>query len=44
MPEFIAMNLFLLSATNTFKAFDFNKTGQIALNFGQFVYASANCR
>ena len=44
IPEYVALNLFLLSARNTFAAFDFNKTGVISLNFGQFIYASANCR
>ena len=44
IPEFIAMNLFLVSARNTFTAFDFQKLGQVHLNFGQFVYAAANCR
>mmetsp|Transcript_540 Transcript_540/g.1250 ORF Transcript_540/g.1250 Transcript_540/m.1250 type:complete len:327 (-) Transcript_540:2182-3162(-) len=44
MPEFIAMNIFLKSASNTFRAFDFQRSGQIALNFGQFIYAAANTR
>ncbi|WZN66831.1 hypothetical protein HKI87_16g84020 [Chloropicon roscoffensis] len=44
IPEYIALNLFLLSARNTFAAFDFQRTGVINLNFGQFIYASANCR
>ena len=44
IPEYIALNLFLLSARNTFAAFDFQRTGVINLNFGQFIYATANCR
>ena len=44
MPEYIAMCLFLVSARNTFAAFDFQKTGVISFNFGQFVYAAPNCR
>ncbi|QDZ24869.1 hypothetical protein HOP50_15g74120 [Chloropicon primus] len=44
IPEYIALSLFLLSARNTFAAFDFQRTGVITLNFGQFIYATANCR
>lgn len=44
IPEYIALNLFLLSARNTFAAFDFQRSGVVNMNFGQFIYATANCR
>lgn len=40
--EFLALTLFLRSATATFKAFDAGGTGMVHLNFNQFLYASAS--
>jgi hypothetical protein len=42
LPEFLAMTLFLRSATATFNAFDQPGTGIIHLNFNQFLYGAAN--
>jgi hypothetical protein len=42
LPEFLALTLFLRSATATFNAFDNTRTGVIQLNFNQFLYAAAN--
>lgn len=42
LPEFLAMTLFLRSATATFNAFDQQRTGMISLNFSQYLYAAAN--
>jgi Ca2+-binding EF-hand superfamily protein len=42
LTEFLALTLFLRSATATFNAFDPNRTGFISLNFGQFLYACAH--
>lgn len=44
LPEFIAMTLFLRSATATFQAFDQQRTGRINLDYNQFIYACANTR
>lgn len=42
LPEFLALTLFLRSATATFNAFDQQRTGIIHLNFNQFLYSAAN--
>ncbi|GLI59085.1 hypothetical protein VaNZ11_000766 [Volvox africanus] len=42
MQEFMALTLFLRSATETFKAFDPADTGVVHLNFTQFLYAAVN--
>ena len=42
LAEYIAMTLFLKSASATFKAFDPRKTGSIGVDFNQFLYAAAN--
>ena len=42
IAEYIAMTLFLQSASATFEAFDQQKRGTVTLNFNQWVYASAN--
>eukprot|EP01025_Chloroclados_australasicus_P045804 TRINITY_DN5038_c0_g1_i2.p3 TRINITY_DN5038_c0_g1~~TRINITY_DN5038_c0_g1_i2.p3 ORF type:complete len:170 (-),score=17.21 TRINITY_DN5038_c0_g1_i2:344-853(-) len=44
MEEFIAMTLFLKSASAVFTAFDRDGSGSIALDYNQFIYAAANCR
>jgi hypothetical protein len=43
LAEFLAMTLFLRSATATFNAFDKDRKGVIALTFPQFLFASAHC-
>lgn len=42
LAGYIAMTLFLKSASATFRAFDPNRTGYINLDFSQFLYAAAN--
>lgn len=42
LPEFLALTLFLRSATATFNAFDQQRTGVVHLNFNQFLYSAAN--
>ena len=42
IAEYIAMTLFLQSASATFEAFDQQKRGNVTLNFNQWIYASAN--
>jgi hypothetical protein len=42
LTEFLALTLFLRSATATFNAFDSGRTGVVRLNFNQFLYACAN--
>lgn len=42
LHEFLAMTLFLRSASATFKAFDPQSSGTVQLNFNQFLYASAS--
>ncbi len=42
LTEFLALTLFLRSATATFNAFDPGRSGFIHLNFNQFLYACAN--
>lgn len=42
IAEYIAMTLFLQSASATFEAFDQQKRGTVSLNFNQWIYASAN--
>jgi len=41
MAEYIAMSIFLQSCSRTFKAFDPQGTGQISLDYNQFVFAAA---
>ncbi len=41
--EFLALTLFLRSATSTFKAFDPSNAGTVTLNYSQFLYATVNC-
>lgn len=41
--EFLALTLFLRSATSTFKAFDPSNTGSVTLSYSQFLYATVNC-
>ncbi|GAB4817232.1 hypothetical protein N2152v2_004278 [Parachlorella kessleri] len=42
MAEFVAMSVFLQSASATFRAFDSQQTGRITMDFSQFVYACSN--
>ena len=42
IAQYIAMTLFMQSASATFEAFDQQKQGVISLNFNQWIYASAN--
>lgn len=42
LPEYIAMTLFLQSASATFRAFDPQQQGQITLTFDQWIYAASN--
>ena len=42
IAEYIAMTLFLQSASATFEAFDRQKKGSITLDFNQWIYATAN--
>lgn len=42
IAEYIAMTLFLQSASATFEAFDQQKRGTVTFNFNQWIYASAN--
>lgn len=42
IAEYIAMTLFLQSASATFEAFDQQNRGNVTLNFNQWIYASAN--
>jgi len=42
IAEYIALTLFLQSASATFKAFDQQKKGVVTLNFNQWIYATAN--
>ena len=42
MAEYIAMTLFLQSASATFEAFDNQQQGTVTLNFNQWIYATAN--
>lgn len=42
IAEYIAMTLFLQSASATFEAFDRQKKGAITLDFNQWIYATAN--
>lgn len=39
LTEFLALTLFMRSATATFNAFDANRVGNITLNFNQFIYS-----
>lgn len=41
---YIAMTLFIRCAANAFQAFDAGRTGRVALDFSQFIYAASNCR
>lgn len=43
LTEFLALTLFMRSATATFNAFDANRAGTITLNFNQFIYSCAHC-
>ncbi|KAI8464585.1 MAG: EF-hand [Monoraphidium minutum] len=43
LAEFLALTLFLRSATATFNAFDPQRTGTIKVSFNQFLFASAHC-
>lgn len=40
LTEFLALTLFMRSATATFNAFDANRVGTITLNFNQFIYST----
>ena len=42
IAEYIAMTLFLQSASATFEAFDQQRQGVVTLNFNQWIYATAN--
>lgn len=42
LTEFLALTLFLRSATATFNAYDPQRSGMVHLNFNQFLYAAAN--
>ncbi|DBA93267.1 hypothetical protein WJX79_000408 [Trebouxia sp. C0005] len=42
ISEYIALTLFLQSASATFEAFDQQKKGVVTLNFNQWIYATAN--
>lgn len=42
IAEYIAMTLFLQSASATFEAFDRQRKGAITLDFNQWIYATAN--
>ena len=44
LTEFIAFSLFLRCAADSFKAFDFQRSGTVSLSLNQFIYAAANCR
>ncbi|KAK9821250.1 hypothetical protein WJX74_001723 [Apatococcus lobatus] len=44
LAEYMAMTLFLRSASATFTAFDTQRTNSIHLDFNQFIYACANSR
>eukprot|EP00879_Flechtneria_rotunda_P002558 GHRR01002757.1.p1 GENE.GHRR01002757.1~~GHRR01002757.1.p1 ORF type:complete len:174 (+),score=50.96 GHRR01002757.1:213-734(+) len=43
LTEFLALTLFMRSATATFNAFDSNRAGTISLNFNQFLYCAGHC-
>lgn len=43
LTEFLALTLFMRSATATFNAFDASRAGTINLNFDQFLYCAAHC-
>ncbi|GBF91885.1 hypothetical protein Rsub_04990 [Raphidocelis subcapitata] len=43
LAEFLALTLFLRSATATFNAFDPGRTGAIRVSFNQFLFAAAHC-
>lgn len=43
LAEFLALTLFLRSATATFNAFDAKREGAISLSFNQFLFATAHC-
>jgi Ca2+-binding EF-hand superfamily protein len=42
LAEFLALTLFLRSATATFNAFDPQRTGVVRLSFNQFLYAASH--
>lgn len=42
LAEFLALTLFLRSATATFNAFDPQRTGVVRLSFSQFLYAASH--
>lgn len=42
LTEFLALSVFLRSATATFHAFDPERTGYVHLNFNQYLYACSN--
>jgi len=42
LPEYIAMTLFLQSASATFRAFDPHNQNSITLTFDQWIYAASN--
>ena len=44
LAEYIAFNLFLRSAAQTFRSFDSAGQNRINLDFNQFVYAASSCR
>lgn len=43
LAEFLALTLFLRSATATFNAFDTRREGTVALSFNQFLFAASHC-
>lgn len=43
LTSFLALTLFLRSATATFNAFDPQRTGTIQVSFNQFLFAAAHC-
>ena len=42
LAEYIALTLFMKSASATFYAFDPQNSGLVTLDFNQFVYAASN--
>lgn len=44
ITEFMGLTVFLKSTAMVFTAFDPHKSGKVALDYNQFVYAAASCR
>jgi hypothetical protein len=40
----MALTVFLKNTAAMFHAFDAQRSGQIGLNYNQFIYAAANCK